>query len=136
VKDLDDRSWESTLRPRDPMTADELRDGLELCFARPASARAVLVLTGHNTTWAAYLVGRMVQAHGSEEPAWQREAEAHPAETRAAMQTILSDGMLHVSLEGLNGWEPAGIFGRQVPVTKRQALAIDLSRVSAHRAHA
>jgi len=130
VRDADDRSWESRLRPRDPTNAADITDGLELSFPKPQGTHAVLVVTGHNTPWAAVLMSLVVQAHGSEEPAWQREAKAHPAETRAAMRRVMGDAMLQVSLEGPNGWEPAGIFWEAGPeVAKQQALLLDLSRV-------
>jgi len=123
----DDRSWESQLRPRDP---EELRDGLVMSFPRPRGARAALVVTGHNTPWTAFLVRQMVQAHGSDEPAWQREAEAHPVEARAAHARLMREGMLEVSVFGERGWEPAGVIGEAGPeVAKCQVVTLDLSCV-------
>src|SRR5262245_19676520 len=131
VCEADDRSWESGLRPRDPARANELKDGLELTFPKPKIPRqSLLVLTGHNTPWAAYLLGEAIQAHGSEEPAWQANARAHPEEMRAAARQTMSNGMLEVSIWGATGWEKVGTLWEAGPeVAKQQVMPVDFSRV-------
>ncbi len=79
VSALDGWSWESLLRERNLDDPAELRDGLELEFPRPADGGpACLVVDAHDTPWVVHLMATYVQAHGSEEPAWQRQAAAHP----------------------------------------------------------
>jgi len=129
---LDGWSWESLLRQRDLNDPAELQDGLEVEFARPAGdGAACLVLDAHDTPWVANLVATYARAHGREEPAWQEDARAHPADARREMARLMADGMLEASIWTEGGWQRLGAFWEAGPeVVKRQVLPIDLTHAA------
>jgi hypothetical protein len=132
VRDYDDWSWESTLRQRDVDDSTQIRDALELSFVRPTGARhATLVLDGHNTTWASLLLTRFIAAHGRDTRAWYDSLARAPETARRMAAGLAREGFLSVAVQTGNRWTPQGLFWEAGPeIVKRQALPLDLSRVS------
>ena len=127
----DGRPWESSIAGRDPAAAADLRDGLELEFARPAGAeRALLAVDGHNSGWTAVLMSRMVSACGPDADRWYAAMNADPARASALAAIIDADGALVASLWDGSDWVAAGRFASVGPeVQKCQGLVLDLAGI-------
>ena len=121
--------WEPRLDGRDPANSADLRDGVELTFARPTGSRLQLVIDGQNTSWAARLMGEMVAAHGRLTSTWYDPATT--ARASAPMQRAQHEqGFLTVSLWNGSAWQPAGEVWEAGPeIAKRQVLPIDVSGI-------
>lgn len=130
VRAVDDLAWESSVSGRDPAVPADVRDGLELEFARPADpTQARLVLDGNSSAWAAKLMQVFVRLHGSDWATWTRRMEADSTAARALGRQFAAEGFLAVSVLTDRGWERQGTFLEAGPeVTKRQVLPLDLSR--------
>ena len=130
VRAADGWSWESIPTSRDPALTADVRDGLELAFPRPHEARSArLVIDGHNTVWAAHLLGEYLQAHGRTSSSWQDSLEADPARARAVGATMAREAFLAAMVLTTDGWVAQGTFWEAGPeIAKRQVLALDLSR--------
>ncbi len=128
-------TWESTLTARDTAIADQLRDGVELVFERPAGAtEARLLVDGHNTEWAAALVHYYVQLHGDSPPAWYASMNEDADRARSTAETFARAGFLQTDLMTQNGWAPQGLFWEAGPeIIKRQVMSVDLSEVEGDR---
>lgn len=131
IRLCDGWSWESNPTRRDPAVTADVRDGLELTFARPRGARAArLVIDGNNTVWAAQLLERFVQAHGRTTSAWYDSLEAMPERARELGATLAREAFLTVKVRTPEGWEPRGMFWEAGPeIAKRQVIALDLSNI-------
>ena len=125
-------SWESSPTQRDPHATADLRDGIELAFARPAGARAVrLVVDGNNTAWAARSLEALVALHGRATQAWYDSLNAAPAATQQLATKFAREAFLTVSVWEGGTWQPHGLMWEASPeVVKRQVLPLDLSRVA------
>jgi hypothetical protein len=121
--------WESVPTLRDPAQAAEVRDGLELAFVRPRGAtQGRLVIDGHNTEWAAHLMGLFLAAHGRETAAWYDSLEGDTDRSRALGQRFAREGFLEVQVRTGAGWERRGLIWEAGPeVIKRQVMALDLA---------
>lgn len=135
VRSADGWSWESALAPRDTTDPRDLRDGLELEFARPVgSDRARLVLDAHNTVWAASMVGEYMRLHGDGLEAWHSSLEADPGRAARIGHRFAEEGFLAVSVETEDGFERQDLVWEAGPeVVKRQVAVLDLSRVRGDR---
>jgi hypothetical protein len=129
VDSRDGWCWESVPTLRDPAVAAEVRDGLELAFARPRNAtRGRLAVDGNTTEWAAHLMGAFLGAHGRETAAWYDSMERDPDRARALGQRLAREAFLEVQVCAGAGWERRGLIWDAGPeVMKRQVLALDLS---------
>jgi len=137
VGSRDGWSWESVPILRDPAVAAEVRDGLELAFVRPRGAsEGRLVVDGHNTVWAASLMGVFLAAHGHETAAWYDSLEQDPGRARALGQRLAREAFLSVQVRTQSGWEPRGLIWEAGPeVLKRQVMALDLSGCAGDTVH-
>jgi hypothetical protein len=129
VNSRDGWCWESVPTLRNPDVAAEVRDGLELAFVRPRGAtEARLVIDGHNTEWAAHLMGVFLAAHGRETAAWYDSLEGDTVRARALGQRLAREAFLDVQVRTGTGWERQGLIWEAGPeVVKRQVMALDLS---------
>ena len=129
VRETDQWGWESAPRRRNPADTTELRDGIELVFARPAGTSLVrLVLDAQNTPWAAYLLGEFVRAHGPATGAWYDSLDASPAQARRLGALLAAQAFLRAEVATPAGWRPIGLFWEAGPeIVKRQVLAFDAS---------
>src|SRR5262245_10930673 len=129
--------WESVPLLLDPAVAAEVRDGLELAFVRPRGAsEGRLVVDGHNTVWAASLMGVFLAAHGHETAAWYDSLEQDPGRARALGQRLAREAFLSVQVRTQSGWEPRGLIWEAGPeVLKRQVMALDLSGCAGDTVH-
>lgn len=130
VSKADGWGWESSPSGRDTALTQDIRDGLELVFPNPRSSTARLVLDGHNTPWAAYLIQRFVEAHGAETQAWYDSLETNPAIARGLGSMLAEEGFLGVSVWANGRWQRQGFIWEAGPeIVKRQVFSLDLSRV-------
>lgn len=132
VRAVDDLFWESSPARRDPAVAADIRDGLELEFARPAdAAHARLVVDGNSSAWAARLMQVFVWMHGRDWATWTRQMEADSTAARALGRQFAAEGFLAVSVWTDQGWERQGTIPEAGPeVMKRQVLPLDLTRAA------
>jgi hypothetical protein len=130
VSKTDGWGWESNPSGRDTAVTQDIRDGLEVVFPRPLSGNARLVLDGSNTPWAAYLIQRFVEAHGSETQAWYDSLETSPAIARGLGSMLAKEAFLGVSVWANGRWQRQGYIWEAGPeIVKRQVFSLDLSRV-------
>ena len=132
VQAADGWSWESNPSGRDTTVAADLRDGLELTFARPVgAARANLVVDGNNTRWAAFLMQQFVAAHGRATAAWYDSLDANPVAAHRMFAKLADEALLKVAVWSEDRWQVRGLIWEAGPeVVKRQVLTLDLSGVS------
>jgi hypothetical protein len=131
VVEADGWNWESSPSGRDTARVADLRDGLELVFARPDGARSArLILDGRNTPWSAYLLHEYIRLHGHQTDAWYDSVNADPLRAAPLGAKLASEAFLHVSVWTGDRWDSQGLIWEAGPeVSKRQALALDLSEV-------
>lgn len=125
-------NWESSLSHRDPSVAEDLRDGLELVFARKPGVRSArLVVDGNNTPWAAHLMKEYVDLHGRDTQAWYDSLDAEPERALEFGRTLAREAFLSVAVWTGGQWEHQGLIWEAGPeIVKRQVFSLDLSRVS------
>jgi len=128
---LDQWSWVSSPADRDSARVRDVRDGVELAFARPAGAsEAHLVLDGNNTLWATYLLKEWVSAHAGATRAWYDSLDTDRRFARQAFAPLAREGFLTASVLYGNAWAVAGQYWEAGPeVSKRQVLHLDLNGV-------
>jgi hypothetical protein len=128
VSAQDERSWESPLAVRDTASADQLRDGLILEFARPAGVReACLVLRAHKTAWAGYLMRSFVRAHGSAISAWYAAMDSDAVRATQFRAALEEEVHLKVSLWKEGRWTPqASVWGGGPEIAKTHAIPLNL----------
>ncbi len=131
VRDADGWSWESNPFSRDTASAADTRDGLELVFPKVGDhSEARLVLDGHNTPWAAYLIQELIGAHGRATQAWYDSLAGQPALARRFGQLIADEAFLSVSVWSAGRWQEQGHYWEAGPeIVKRQVMVLDLSGV-------
>ena len=127
----DDVNWESLVTGRDSSRTEDIRDGLELTFARPNDAQeARLVIDGHDAGWTAMMLAEWVSAHGSATPAWYDSLDTQPRMLQELSEIMAHTGFLGVSVLVGDRWEQQGyIWGASPEIVKRQVFSVDLSRV-------
>jgi hypothetical protein len=131
VRAPDGWNWESNPSGRDTAVAQDLRDGIELAFARPHTRDARLVVDGNNTPWAAHLMQEFVAAHGRETRAWYDSLGTHPALARGLGTMFAAEAFLGVSVWTSGRWERQGYIWEAGPeISKRQVFPLDLSRIA------
>jgi hypothetical protein len=129
---VDGWSWESIPSGRDQARDADIRDGLELQFARPERGRpARLVIDANITPWATYLMGRFVGAHGAATSAWYDSLDTRPLYAAAVQRALASEAFLSVLVQTDTGWVRQGIAWDVGPeISKRQVVALDLRGVT------
>lgn len=136
VSRVDGWAWESNPSGRDTASSGDIRDGLELVFPRPRTGTARLVVEGHNTPWAAYLLQQLVAAHGRETQAWYDSLGNIPGLAQRFGALMAEEAFLGVSIEVNGRWERQGHIWEAGPeISKRQVFALDLSRVKGDSVH-
>lgn len=129
---VDGEAWVSTPLGRDPHAPGDLRDWIELEFARPGAAReGTLLLHVRNTLWAAHLEREMLAVEPrAVEPLYAAVRSSTTARrmVQLAMERELG---LHVAIEQGGEWRLAGHVWPVGPAAPRAlALPVDLSRIS------
>jgi hypothetical protein len=124
-------SWESAVTGRDTSRLEDVRDGLEVTFVRPREAtEALLVLDGHDSGWAAMMLGEWIRAHGYATQAWYDSLDTQPHMLQQLAGVMAHTGFLSVSMWVGDQWEHQGhIIGASPELIKRQVLALDVSSV-------
>jgi hypothetical protein len=130
VSRVDGWGWESNPSGRDTASSGDIRDGLELVFPRPRTGTARLVVDGHNTPWAAYLMQELVAAHGRETQAWYDSLGSIPALAERFGALMADEAFLRVSIRVNGRWERQGYIREAGPeISKRQVFSLDVSQV-------
>jgi hypothetical protein len=128
------RWWESRPFGRDPARDGDLRDTLELEFARPNASHARLVVDARTSFWAAALMSHYVSLHGAEAPAWYAAMNADTAQARAFEARVAAEASLRVALWTGERWEDRGAVRQPGPdVAKRQVHELDLTGTTGDR---
>jgi len=131
VRAADDWSWESNPSGRDTAVTADIRDGIELVFPLSQREHARLVIDGHNSPWASFLMQKFVAAHGSSTQAWYDSLAAHPHLARELGSLLAREAFLGVSVWTGERWEVQGYVWEAGPeILKRQVFTLDLSRAS------
>jgi hypothetical protein len=131
IVSADGWSWESNPSRRDTAVAADIRDGLLLTFPNPGTQRARLVVDGHNSPWASYLMQKFVAAHGRETQAWYDSLETRPELARGLGVMLAQEAFLGVSVWSDGGWHTQGLIWEAGPeIVKRQVFSLDLSGVN------
>ena len=132
VSTADGWSWESIPTGRDSIRTEDIRDGLELEFVRPANtAAARLVIDANVTPWATYLMARYVEAHGSATRAWYDSLDTRPAYASAMGRALASEAFLSVLVLTDTGWTRQAVTSDAGPeISKRQVVELDVGRVT------
>ncbi|HEX9893086.1 MAG TPA: hypothetical protein VGA78_04145 [Gemmatimonadales bacterium] len=128
IRSSDGWAWETNPTGRDPTRLEDLRDGLELTFVRPAGAiRAKLVVEARNTPWAALMLERFLALHGPGLDAWYDSLDANPDMRREVLGRLAEEGFLQVSVWRDGSWRRQGAVWEVGPeLNKRQVLVLDL----------
>jgi hypothetical protein len=101
----DDSAWISSPFGRDPDSADDVRDGLVVEFARPAGSDAVkLALRLQNTSWAYYLRHRFLELLGRDVDRWYAGLDASPEQFAAFDAARQREIALQVQVWDGSGW--------------------------------
>jgi hypothetical protein len=131
VRERDEWIWESAIVPRDPASARDLRDGLDLEFPRPEGAKAArLVIDAANTPWAMLLLRQVVEMHGQKTRAWYDDVAADSSRARRIRETMARETFLHVRVWTGDRWEYQGSIPDVGPESlKRQVVDLDLGRI-------
>jgi hypothetical protein len=128
VRQNDAMSWESVPTGRDPARADDIRDGLELEFPRPAgTSEARLVVDGRYTVWANLMMSEYLQLHGRDTDGWYRALASDPERADTFTAAIERETSLEMSVWDGGQWKRQGSLpGAGQEVAKRQVLRLDL----------
>jgi hypothetical protein len=111
----------------------DLRDGVELSYARPAGATsATLVVRAGATALGARMLGAVLALHGRELPAFYARLDGDPVARSAYEQAREREVLPTVRVWDGRGWRTVGHV-RDLPslVDRDQALPVDLAGVPA-----
>ncbi len=135
VKARDDECWISNPFGRDPHAADQLRDGVELEFTKPASAKRVkLAVCSQNTKWGAEKLNGVIKLLGSEADNWYTQLAASPLAKTALEQAMIREGMLTIKLWNGVSWTDAGFIWAVGPrLEKTESVELDISKIQGER---
>lgn len=130
VESADGRSWQGTPVGRRPERPEDLRDGVELAFARPAAAdHAVLVLELSGTPWGPELVKRLLALQGRELGSWYERVSAEPARARE-LDALAARVAPAVRLWSGGAWRQVDVIAELPTATRaEQAVRLDLRAV-------
>jgi hypothetical protein len=128
VQANDARNWESAPTGRDPTRTEDIRDGLELEFPRPAGvSEARLVVDGRYTLWANHMMTEYIQLHGPDSDAWYGALTTEPERAHALATAIERETFLAVSVWDGRHWKRQGwVPGAGQEIAKRQVVRLDL----------
>ena len=131
VRAVDGWSWESRPSGRDTSNVGDVRDGLNIVFAKPRGAtRARLVVDGSNTPWASHMMQELVRAHGRTTQAWYDAVNGSPVMAQKLAAMMAREGFLDVQLRVDGRWEHRDFVWEAGPeVMKRQVVSLDLSGI-------
>ena len=130
LSEPDGWSWESALTTAGG-TSDDPRDGVVIEFPRPRDTdQARLLVDGHNTPWASFLLMELLRAHGNGLAAWYEEMDADPERAHRFFGHLAKESFLEVEVWTPEGWDSQGLVWEAGPeIVKRQVVALDLSGV-------
>lgn len=130
VAGSDGRSWQGSPLGRDPGRPEDLRDGLELTFPRPAGAQGgVLVLALSGTPWGPELVKRLLTLQGRGLDAWYAGVKAEPARARE-LDRLAYRVAPAVRLWSRGAWRQVDVVAELPTATRaEQAVRLDLRAV-------
>jgi hypothetical protein len=130
VESADGRSWQGSPVGRRPERPEDLRDGLELAFPRPAGARdAVLVLELSGTPWGPELVKRLLSLQGRELGSWYERVSSEPGRARG-LDALAYRAAPAVRLWTSGAWIQVDVVAELPTATRgEQAVRLDLRGV-------
>jgi hypothetical protein len=127
----DGETWASDFRGRDPGVPEQLRDGVELEFPRPAGVDgAVLLVRAGATALGPRALRATLALHGRDLPRFYERLERDPAARAAYERAREREVLPTVRALDRSGWRVAGHV-RDLPslVLRDQAVPIDLHGV-------
>ena len=131
LSQTDGETWASDFRGRDPGVPEQLRDGVELEFPRPAAVdHAVLLVRAGATALAPRALRATLALHGRDLPRFYERLERDPAARAAYERAREREVLPAVRVLDRSGWRVAGLV-RDLPslVLRDQAVPIDLRDV-------
>jgi len=135
VKHRDTESWVSNPFNRTPGVDSQIRDGLELEFAKPRDAQSVkLALNVQNTPWGAEMLNKVIALLGPEADAWCTRI-ARSADARESLeQAMIREGMLVVKVWNGSNWKDADfVWGVGPRMPKDQLVKLDVGDITGNR---
>ena len=127
----DERIWSSNPFGRNPAEMSQVRDGIELHFARPAGAQtAKLLVNVQNTVWAGSMLKRLLQLHGRELPSFYDQLNASEFMRNLLGNALIREGALLIKIWNGLEWTDGGyIFDVGSRVAKDQIVLLNLEHV-------
>jgi hypothetical protein len=128
VATADGEAWVSDWWGRDPEVPEELRDGIELVYPRPAGAKSALLVTrAGGTALAPQVLRDALALHGRDLGRFYARLNEDVAVQKAFGRAWAREAMPTVRVFDGRGWRLAG-YVRDLPslVRRDQALALDL----------
>jgi hypothetical protein len=127
----DERIWSSNPFGRNPAEMSQVRDGIELDFARPAGAQtAKLLVNVENTVWAGSMLKRMLQLHGRDLPGFYDQLNASEFMRNLLGNALIREGALLIKIWNGLEWTDGGyIFDVGSRVAKDQIVLLNLEQV-------
>jgi hypothetical protein len=127
----DERIWSSNPFGRNPAEMSQVRDGIELHFARPAGAQtAKLLVNVQNTVWAGSMLKRLLQLHGRDLPVFYDQLNASEFMRNLLGNALIREGALLIKIWNGLEWTDGGyIFDVGSRVAKDQIVLLNLEHV-------
>jgi hypothetical protein len=132
LQETDGQVWLSSPWGRDPQRLADLRDGLEMEFARPPERdSATLTFRLRSTTWAVQLLTEALALHGPDLPAWRARMNTDARARAAFLRALRREVLAGVSVWDGQAWRPAGVLTNLGPWMDRdQALRVALDGIT------
>lgn len=127
----DGHAWTGAPVAQADLSVDaELRDGLILSFARPASNTALLAVHARNTELAPLALQMFLELQGDDLVPWYRRVDREPETAASLREWVLREGTLHVSVWRDGHWHLQDALLDVGPLLpKTQVALLDLSEV-------
>jgi hypothetical protein len=110
VARADDRVWLGNPFGRDPSRPEDLRDGLEIEFPRPAGSTSVtLVVRSRGSAWAPELLHHVLELKGRDLGAWYQRLSVEPA-ARGALRHLVVESVPTIRVWNGRSWSNAGFL--------------------------
>ncbi len=135
VKQPDTEFWVSNPFNRIPGADDQIRDGLELEFAKPPEAQFVkLALNVQNTLWGAEMLNKAIALLGPEAEAWYAGIARSTNSQQSLEQAMIREGMLVIKVWNGGGWKDADfVWGVGPRMPKDQLVKLDIGGITGNK---
>jgi hypothetical protein len=135
VRLRDTEFWVSNPFGRNPNIDDQIRDGLEMEFAKPPEARFVkLALNVQNTLWGAEMLNKAIALLGPNADAWYAGIARSTNAQKSLEQAMIREGMLVVKMWDGACWKDADfVWGVGPRMPKDQLVKLDIGGITGNK---